>query len=242
MNAGQSGGRGSAPPESASRGAEATLKGGPTGDELALLEGLRRKDEAAYVELVQRHQAVLKRVARVYVRSDAVAEEVVQETWLGVFQGIDRFEGRASLKTWIVRILMNRARTRGEREGRTVAFSALADDEAGRADPAVAADRFQDAAGEYPGHWTVPLQRWGDDPEQWVSSNETLEFLSGAMEQLPPVQRSVVMLRDAQEWTSEEVCEALGLTEANQRVLLHRGRSKLRKAVEGHFQGKGRRP
>jgi RNA polymerase sigma-70 factor (ECF subfamily) len=171
-----------------------------------------------------------------YVRTDAVADEVVQETWLGVFQGIERFEGRASLKTWIVRILMNRARSRGEREARTVPFSDLVTEETGRSEPAVAADRFRDAADAYPGHWTVPLKRWGEDPEQWVSSRETLKYLRGAMDALPPAQRSVVMLRDAQEWTSEEVCEALGVTEANQRVLLHRGRSKLRRALETQFE------
>ena len=228
--AGQSG------PMDTGRGGTASRGANPA-NERELIERLRGGDEVAFVELVRQYQSLLKRVARMYVHTEAVAEEVVQETWLGVVRGIEGFEGRASLKTWIVRILMNRARTRGEREGRTVPFSALETAESTCADPAVPADRFQDAADAYPGHWTVPLKRWGDDPEQWVTSNETLDFLHGAIDLLPPVQRSVVMLRDAQEWTTEEVCEALGLTEANQRVLLHRGRSKLRKALESHFQG-----
>lgn len=208
-------------------------------DENELIEGLRRGDESAFVELLRRYQSVLKRVARMYVSSEAVAEEVVQETWLGVLRGIARFEGRATLKTWIVRILMNRARTRGERESRTVPFSALVAEESGGTETAVEPGRFRGASDAYPGHWTVPLQRWGEDPEKWVTSNETLDYLRGAMDVLPLVQRSVVMLRDAQEWTSEEVCEALGITAANQRVLLHRGRSKLRRALEVHFEGQG---
>ncbi|HVN08334.1 MAG TPA: sigma-70 family RNA polymerase sigma factor [Patescibacteria group bacterium] len=224
------------------RRADSGGPGGTTAEELALVEGLRRGDEDAFLTLVRRYQALLKRVARMYVRTDAVADEVVQETWLGVFEGIERFEGRASLKTWVVRILMNRARSRGERESRMVPFSALAAEEAGRSDPAVPAERFQDAARNYPGHWSVPLPRWGDEPEKWVISLETLEYLRGAIEQLPSAQRTVVTLRDEQEWTAEEVCEALGITEANQRVLLHRGRSKLRKALEARYEARGARP
>ena len=215
---------------------------GATADEPTLLEGLRRGDESAFVTLVQRYQTLLKRVARTYVRTDAVADEVVQETWLGVFQGVERFEGRASLKTWIVRILMNRARSRGERESRMVPFSALAADESGRNDPSVPPERFQGAGGQYPGHWAAPVARWGDDPEKWVSSQETLTYLRAAILELPNAQQTVVTLRDEQEWTAEEVCEALGITEANQRVLLHRGRSKLRRALEARYEGQATRP
>jgi len=208
----------------------------PSPDEVVLIEALRRGDENAFVELVRRHQSMLKRVARLYVSSEAVAEEVLQETWLGVFQGIQRFEGRASLKTWIFRILTNRARSRGEREARTVPFSALVAKEVGVGDPAVEPERFLDSTDPLPGHWGVPPKRWGDDPEQWVTSKETLDFLSGALDLLPPIQRQVVELRDIQEWTADEVCAALDITEANQRVLLHRGRSKLRGALEKHFE------
>lgn len=234
----------SVPPErqSAALRRDAAASGNPSAEELRLIEGLRQKEESAFVALVERHQGMLKRVARAYVASDAVAEEVVQETWLAVLEGIGRFEGRSSLKTWIFRILANRAQTRGEREARTVPFSALATEEAGRNEPAVPVDRFRAASDPYPGHWTVPLPRWGDDPEKWVTSNETLAYLNRAVESLPQAQRTVVMLRDFQEWTAEEVCAALGLTEANQRVLLHRGRSKLRGALEKHFAGQGARP
>lgn len=211
----------------------------PSTDELSLIASLRRGDESAFAELVRRHGAMLQRVARMFVPSDSVAEEVVQETWLGVLQGLERFEGRSTLKTWIFRILVNRARTRGERESRTVSFSALAAEECQADDPAVGPDRFRDAADAYPGHWTVPLPRWGDDPEKWVTSQETLQHLRAALQQLPPAQRSVVTLHDVQEFTAGEVCEALGITEANQRVLLHRGRSKLRRALETHFEKRG---
>jgi RNA polymerase sigma-70 factor, ECF subfamily len=179
---------------------------------------------------------MLKRVARMYVSSEAVADEVVQETWLGVFQGIQRFEGRASLKTWIFRILTNRARSRGGREARSVPFSALLGQEVGATDPAVEPQRFLDSTDPLPGHWGIPPKRWGDDPEQWVTSNETLDFLRGALHLLPPLQRQVVEFRDIQEWTADEVCAVLDISEANQRVLLHRGRSKLRSALEKHFE------
>jgi len=207
-------------------------------DETRLLAALRRGDEDAFVELVRRHHATLKRLARVFVPSDSVAEEVVQETWLGVLQGIGRFEGRSTLKTWIFRILVNRARTRGERESRTVSFSSLVTDEANAHETAVSPDRFRGPSDAYPGHWTVPVARWGEDPEKWVSSHETMRHLKAALDLLPPAQRSVVMLRDVQEFTAEEVCEALAISEANQRVLLHRGRSKLRRTLEVLFENR----
>jgi RNA polymerase sigma-70 factor (ECF subfamily) len=209
----------------------------PSIAEMRLIEGLRRGDEAAFAEVVSLHHSVLQRVARMYVPSEAVAEEVVQETWLAVLQGIGRFEGRSTLKTWIFRILTNRAKTRGERESRTVPFSALVSEATEASDPAVEPERFRGETDPYPGHWTVPLQCWGDDPERWVTSNETLAYLQVALERLPQAQRTVVMLRDIQEWTAGEVCEALGISEANQRVLLHRGRSKLRRALESYFEG-----
>ena len=207
--------------------------------EARLFAALRRGDEDAFVELVQRHHATLKRLARLFVPSDSVAEEVVQETWLAVLQGLERFEGRSTLKTWIFRIVVNRARTRGERESRTVSFSSLITEEAEAPEMAVSPDRFRGPSDAYPGHWTVPLPRWGEDPEKWVSSHETMRHLRAALDLLPPAQRSVVMLRDVQDFTAEEVCEALGVSEANQRVLLHRGRSRLRRALEVHFGRRG---
>jgi RNA polymerase sigma-70 factor (ECF subfamily) len=207
----------------------------PTPEEAALLDRLRAGDEAAFAELVRRHSPSLLRVALMYVPSRAVAEEVVQETWLGVLNGLDRFEGRSSLKTWLFRILVNRARTRGERERRTVPFATLAAQEAdGDFDP-VDADRFIPADGSYPGHWATPPRRWELDPERALQSKETLALVKAAIAQLPEAQRTVITLRDLEGWTSEETRNALEISETNQRVLLHRARSKVRTALEAHL-------
>lgn len=206
-------------------------------DETALVAALRRRDEAAFAGLVQRYGGPMLRLARLYARTSAVAEEVVQETWLGVLLGIDRFEGRSSFKTWLFRILVNRARTRAEREARTIPFSAAFDpDEPGGGEPAVAAERFRDPADpHYPSHWGAPPRSWGATPEEQVLSQETLEIVERAIAALPPAQREVVTLRDVQGWTAEEVCNVLEISDTNQRVLLHRGRSRLRAALERHF-------
>ncbi len=202
----------------------------------ALVARLRARDEAAFVELVDRYGAAMARVARLYVRDRAVVEEVVQETWLGVLQGLDRFEERSSFKTWLFRILANRARTRGTREARTMPVSALAAAEAGSGEPAVDPDRFLDAAhGRYPGHWSAPPRAWESLPEERLLSQETLGHLSAAIEALPPAQREVIRLRDVDGWDAAEVCAALGLTQGNQRVLLHRARAKVRNALEGYL-------
>jgi RNA polymerase sigma-70 factor, ECF subfamily len=195
-----------------------------------VVEALRRGDEAAFEGLVRDYHASLLRVALIYVSSRAVAEEVVQETWLGVLRGIDRFESRASLKTWIFRILSNTAKTRAQREGRTLPFSAL-QNSSGVPEPAVEPERFREPDDpRWPGHWAAPPQSWG--PEERLFGKETRELLAAAIERLPPAQRAVVSLRDVEGWSAEEVCNALELTETNQRVLLHRGRSKLRRALE----------
>jgi RNA polymerase sigma-70 factor, ECF subfamily len=198
-----------------------------------LLEGLRRGDERAFVELVERHQPLMLRVARRYVRSPAVAEEVVQETWLGVLRGLSRFEGRAALKTWIFRILVNRAVTRAEREGRIVPFSSLAgpDDE-----PAVDPDRFRPAGDPYQGGWkTFPLS-WDALPEERLLARETLALVARAIADLPERQHTVILMRDIEGWSAEEVCSALEISEANQRVLLHRARSKVRRTLESYLE------
>ena len=192
---------------------------------------LEDRDERAFVELVNRYQGPLTRIALVYCGSRAVAEEIVQDTWLGVLRGIERFEGRSSFKTWLFRILVNRARTQAEREGRTISFSALEND-----GPAVSPDRFLGA--EHPdwaGHWSVPPRSWGASPESDLLSKETLELVEGAIATLAPAQREVITLRDVEGWESEEVCNVLGITETNQRVLLHRARAKVRAALERHF-------
>lgn len=222
-------------------GAKAALaaSGAPAAspDELRLVEALRRGEEAAFVELVNRHQKALVRLATIYVRSRDLAEEVVQDTWLGVLAGIERFEGRSSLKTWIFRILINRAKTLGVRESRSVPFSALVTDggDCGADGPVVDPDRFLPADHpQWPNHWAVPPQNWGQTAEKILLGQEVRALLEKAIADLPRTQREVISLRDVEGWTSEEVCGLLGLSEVNQRVLLHRARSKVRKALEAY--------
>lgn len=202
-------------------------------DDLRLVAALRLGDEAAFGQLVDQYYGAMRRLAVVYVGDYAVAEEVVQETWLGVLNGLARFEGRSSLKTWVFRILTNIAKTRSQREGRSLPFSAFAfadeDDE-----PAVDADRFQGPDGRYPGHWASAPDSWGDLDEH-IFSQQTRAMIDKAIQTLPPAQRQVITLRDIEGWSSDEVCNVLGLSETNQRVLLHRARSKVRRALETYL-------
>jgi RNA polymerase sigma-70 factor (ECF subfamily) len=201
-------------------------------DETRLVEALRAGNEAAFRELVRMYNASLLRVARIYVPTRALAEEVVQETWLAVLEGLSRFEGRSSLKTWIFRILANRAKTRAVRERRTLPLSAFQPERI--QEPALDADRFRDWDDpRWPGHWSVPPTAW---PEDRLLAAETREKLAEAIEALPGTQRAVISLRDLEGWTAEEVCNALDLSETNQRVLLHRARSKVRKALEDYLK------
>jgi RNA polymerase sigma-70 factor (ECF subfamily) len=201
-------------------------------EEQELLQRLRSGDEAAFVTLIDRHHGALLRLAQVFLSSRAVAEEVVQETWTGVVEGLVSFEGRSSLKTWIFRILSNKAKSRMVREGRSVPFSALGDADA-QAPSAVDPDRF-DSTGE----WAAPPQRWDDEtPERLMIRSEGLEFLRGAIEKLPQNQRLVVTLRDVDGLDSEEVCSILQISETNQRVILHRARSRLRREWETYLGG-----
>jgi RNA polymerase sigma-70 factor (ECF subfamily) len=201
-----------------------------------LLAALRARDEEAFRELVREYQPSLVRVARIYVSTQAAAEEVAAETWLAVLNGLDRFEGRSSLRTWIFRILTNIAKTRGVRDGRTLPFSAL--QEPGRVpEAAVDADRFLDPEHpRWPGHWTVKPTTW---PEEALLAAETRGRLAEAIEALPATQRAVISLRDIEGWSSEEVRNALDLSETNQRVLLHRARSKVRAALEEYVNEAG---
>jgi RNA polymerase sigma-70 factor, ECF subfamily len=197
----------------------------------ALVQRLREGDESAFAELIDRYGATMVRVAQMYVRDRGTAEEVVQETWLAVLNGIDRFEERSSLKTWLFRILTNRAKTRGERDGRTVPFSSLAG--AGEEDePSVDPDRFLGPDSPHPGAWAAPPRAW---PEDEALGRETLGVIEMAIEQLPETQREVIRLRDVEGWSPMEVAEALQITDGNQRVLLHRARSKVRAAVEAYL-------
>ena len=200
--------------------------------EAQLLEALRAGDEAAFAQLVREYQPSLVRVARIYVSTQAAAEEVAAETWLAVLNGLDRFEGRSSLKTWIFRILTNIAKTRAQRDGRTLPFSALQDP--GRVpEAALDADRFLDPQHpRWPGHWAVRPEPW---PEDALVAAETQAVVAEAIEALPPAQRAVISLRDVEGWSSEEVRNALELSETNQRVLLHRARSKVRRALESYL-------
>jgi RNA polymerase sigma-70 factor (ECF subfamily) len=205
----------------------------PRLDEREVVLALRRGDEGAFEALVGRYHLPLRRFALTFVRSAAVADEVVQETWLGVLRGIGRFEGRSSLKTWIFQILTNTAKTRAEREARTVPLSSL---DSGEDEPAVEPNRFLDEQHErWPGHWAAPPSRWDELPEDALLGRETLAILKEAIAALPAMQRRVIELRDVEGWSAQEVCDLVGVTEANQRVLLHRARSKARAALEEHL-------
>jgi RNA polymerase sigma-70 factor (ECF subfamily) len=200
---------------------------------MALVERLRAGDEAAFMALVDQLQPSMLRVARMYVATVAVAEEVVQETWVGVLKGIDSFQGRSSLRTWIFRILANIAKTRGQREGRSVPFASLAGDDLDA--PAVDPDRFDTPEASSRGRWSTLPDDWTGIPEDRLLGRETLAVIGMAIGGLPPMQAEVIRLRDALGWTSEEVRNALDLSETNQRVLLHRARAKVRVALEQYF-------
>jgi RNA polymerase sigma-70 factor (ECF subfamily) len=199
-----------------------------------LVPRLRAGDAAAFRDVVACYQPMMVRVAETYLPSRAVAEEVAQDTWIAVMRGLDGFEGRSSLKTWMFRILANQARTRGERERRTVPVSSLAaelDDQ-----PSVPPERFRGPAGR--GHWAQPPARWSDQPEERLLSAATFDLVAQTVTLLPENQRRVLVLRDIEGWPSEEVCELLELSEVNQRVLLHRARSRVRAAIEAQMGGK----
>ena len=192
------------------------------GDEDALLQRLRAGDEDAFATLVARHDGALRRVARTFVRTPSAADDVVQETWLGVLRGLDGFEGRSSLRTWIFRILVNRARTRAVGDARSVPFSALEDDDRPAVEPtAFGAD----------GRWTSAPPRLEHDPESSLLRRELRDELLGAVDRLAPAQRLVITLRDLVGLPAEEVCELLDITDGNQRVLLHRARARVHAAL-----------
>jgi RNA polymerase sigma-70 factor, ECF subfamily len=204
-------------------------------EEADLVARLRAGDEQAFETLVDRHYGMMLAVARGYVRTRAIAEEVVQEAWVGVLNGIDRFEGRSSLKTWIMRIVANIAMSRGEREARSIPFSALAGEE--RDEPAVDPDRFRDESDAFPGHWKAYPGNWASLPDDALLGRETLDVVMRAIEELPDAQRVVITMRDVAGCTSDEVCGTLDVSEGNQRVLLHRARSHVRNALERHLDG-----
>jgi RNA polymerase sigma-70 factor, ECF subfamily len=204
-------------------------------DDAQLLGRIRDGEEHAFVTLVERYQSSLLRLAHMYVDASAV-DDVVQDTWIGVLHGLASFEGRASFKTWLFRILVNRARTRAVRNARTVPMSSFVQEETEAHEFAVDPARFRPADDRYPGHWMPLLKPSLDDmPEERLLSGELHSIVRNALSALPPVQAEVVRLRDVEGLPSEEVCQLLMLTEGNQRVLLHRGRSKIRGALESYL-------
>ncbi|HEY3181482.1 MAG TPA: sigma-70 family RNA polymerase sigma factor, partial [Gaiellaceae bacterium] len=201
---------------------EAQLRVGA--DESALVARLRDGDERAFESVVEAFYPSMIAIARGYVRSRAVAEEVVQEAWLGVLKGLDRFEERSSLRTWVLQIVANIARTRAIREARSVPFSSF---ETNDAEPAVEPERFRGADDPFPGHWRSYPTDWRTIPEQKLLSGETLDLVKQVIESLPETQKLVITLRDVTGCTADEVCETLGLSPENQRVLLHRARARV---------------
>lgn len=196
---------------------------------------LRAGDEGAFESLVRANHGAMLAIAGNYVKTRAVAEEVVQEAWLGVVNGLDRFEGRSSLRTWILKILVNTAMGRGSREARSVPFSSLAARD--ESEPAVGPERFRPPGEPFAGNWTSFPSDWSRLPEEKLLGRETLELVKGGIARLPEAQRTVITMRDVAGCSSDEVCELLDISPANQRVLLHRARSKVRAELERHFDG-----
>jgi RNA polymerase sigma-70 factor (ECF subfamily) len=213
-----------------------TPEEGGTDDDEQLLLALRRRDEQAFTTLVDRYHARLVRLASLFVANQAVAEEVAQETWIGVLQGIDRFEGRSSFRTWLFRILTNQAKRRGQREARSIPFAAFSQADVDDGEPAVAPERFLPAGDEWAGHWVSYPQNWRELPEEDFLSQETRALVQQAIDALPLNQRMVITLRDVEGFPSAEVCNALAISETYQRVLLHRARSKVRGQLEQYLE------
>jgi RNA polymerase sigma-70 factor (ECF subfamily) len=209
------------------------METGVRDDDAALLAALRAGDERAFERLVELHHAALVRVARQYVPTDEIAQDVAQEAWLGLLRGLDSFEGRSSLRTYLFRIVMNLARTRGVREARSVPFSSLVRDE--ETGPVVDPERFVRAPAAGAGHWLSPIRPWSVSAEQIALDAELAEKVAEAITRLPETQRRVVTLRDVEGFDAAEVCDLLGLSEGNQRVILHRARTKLREALAEEY-------
>jgi RNA polymerase sigma-70 factor (ECF subfamily) len=208
--------------------------GGLASDEAQLLARLRSGDEDAFQTLVERLYGSMVAVARTYVSSRAVAEEVVQDAWIGVLKGLDGFEGRSSLRTWILRIVANTAMRRGGRESHSVPFSSLAPEgEEAAVDP----DRFRGPGDGFPGHWRAYPGDWCSLPEERLLGRETLDVVRRAIEELPEAQRTVITLRDIHGCSTDEICATLEIGAPHERVLLHRARSRVRAAIERHLDG-----
>ena len=206
-------------------------------DEIGLVTLLRQRDEVAFTQLIEQYHASLVRLACIYVQDTTTAEEIVQETWLAVLQGLDHFEGRSSLKTWIFTILTNKAKTRSQREKRTISYTDV--EESLQEQPTVNPQRFKDpSADTWPNHWAPGSEpvSWGGIPEDVFLSQETMNLIRETIDGLPENQRLVITLHDQDELSTQEICNILGISETNQRVLLHRARARVRQALENYFQ------
>jgi RNA polymerase sigma-70 factor, ECF subfamily len=221
---------------SISRNSQPVMSSGLTKAEDILIAKLRRGDERAFDELVNRYHAMLIRIAMGYVANQEVAEEVVQDTWMAVIESLDRFEGRSSLRTWVCGILIHKAKDRGIREKRHTTFSAFESDDDDN-DEAVDPFRFQQS-GDLAGHWAFPPQPWDDQtPEKLLASKQAVDCMQRAIEALPATLKEVLILRDVEGVEAQEVCEMLNITETNLYVRVHRARERVRVAVETYMSG-----
>jgi len=210
---------------------------GLTSDEQALIARLRKGDEGAFDELVNKHHGALIRMAMSHVADREVAEEVVQDTWMAVIESLNRFEGRSSLRTWIFGILIHKAKDRGAREKRHTTFSAFEsfDDEN---EEAIDPSRFRQS-GDWAGHWAFPPQPWDDQtPEKLLASQQAVNAMQRAIDALPATLKDVLILRDVEGAEGKEVCDLLKITETNLYVRLHRARERVRQAVESYLEGR----
>lgn len=205
-------------------------------EEASLTARLKQGEEGAFDELVKRHHSALIRMAMGYVADRELAEEVVQDTWMAVIKGLDRFEGRSSLRTWIFGIMIHKAKDRGVREKRHTTFSdfeTFDDDREEAVDPS----RFHQS-GEWTGHWAVPPQPWDEQtPEKLLASQQAVNAMHRAIDALPSTLKAVLILRDVEGVEAKEVCEILKITETNLYVRLHRARERVRQAVEAYLEG-----
>ena len=206
-------------------------------DEIALLNLLRQRDEMAFTQLVEQYHPALVRLARMYLQDTTVAEEVAQETWLAVLHGLSQFEGRSSLKTWIFTILTNKAKTRSQRENRIVSYSDMEESLHDSSQPTVDPKLFKDPSTDKNlDHWANAPDSWVGIPEDRLLSEETMNLIHETIDALPENQRLVITLHDREELSAQEICNILGISETNQRVLLHRARARVRQALEDYLK------
>ncbi|HSB00087.1 MAG TPA: RNA polymerase sigma factor [Anaerolineales bacterium] len=208
-------------------------------DDEQIIVGLKQREEATFLHLINTYHASMVRIAMLYVPNMAAAEEIAQETWLKVLEGIEQFERRSTLKTWIYAILMNLARSRGKREGRCIPFSNLENCQDEDVEPSVPAERFFPADhDQWPNEWSAPPEPWEYVPEEYLQIQELRDCIHEALEHLTENQRTVITLHDLEGWSSIEICNTFNISETNLRVLLHRARARLRQALETFYRAR----